>query len=69
MNETFMVRTTAIDENESSINKIQTKLTQVQLKTTLNHEQNLSNQTQQQQQQKTPIELVILPKTQDNIIV
>jgi hypothetical protein len=68
MNETFMVRTStpeiSNDDNEFSTDKLQTKLTQVQLKTTLSDEPN-----QTQRHQTPPIELVILPKTQADIVV
>jgi hypothetical protein len=71
MNETFMVRTSTPeitnDDNEFSTDKIQTKLTQVQLKTTLSDEPNQNNQTQRHQ--TPPIELVIIPKTQADIVV
>ncbi len=68
MNETFMIRTSTPeltnDDNELSTDKIQTKLTQVQLKTTLSDEQ-----IQTQRHQTSPMELVILSKTQDDIVV
>jgi len=71
MNETFMVRASTPeitnDDNEFSTDKIQTKLTQVQLKTTLSDEPNQNNQTQRHQ--TPPIELVIIPKTQADIVV
>jgi hypothetical protein len=71
MNETFMIRTStpevSNDDNEFPIDNIQTKLTQVHLKTTLSDEQNQHHQTQKHQ--TPPIELVILPKTQDDIVV
>jgi hypothetical protein len=71
MNETFMIRPSTPempnDDNEFSKEKIQTKLTQVQLKTTLSDEQNQHHHTQRHQ--TPPMELVILPKTQDDIVV
>ncbi len=71
MNETFMVQTSTPeilnDDNEFSTDKLQTKLTQVQLKTTLSDESNQNNQTQRHQ--TPPIELVIIPKTQADIVV
>jgi hypothetical protein len=71
MNETFMIQTStpevSNDDNEFPIDNIQTKLTQVHLKTTLSDEQNQHHQTQKHQ--TPPIELVILPKTQDDIVV
>jgi hypothetical protein len=71
MNETFMVRTSTPeminDDNELSTDKIQTKLTQVQLKATLSDEQNQHSQTQRHQ--TSSMELVILSKTQDDIVV
>jgi hypothetical protein len=70
MNETFMVRASTPeminDDNELSTEKIQTKLTQVQLKATLSDEQN--QQIQTQRHQTPPMELVIIPKTQDDIV-
>ncbi len=71
MNETFMVRESTPEMtnevNEISTEKIQTKLTQVQLKATLSDVQN--QQAQTQRHQTPPMELVILPKTQDDIVV
>ncbi len=71
MNETFMVRASTPemtnDDNELSTDKIQTKLTQVQLKATLSDVQN--QQIQTQRHQSPPMELVILPKTQEDIVV
>ncbi|CAF4281395.1 unnamed protein product, partial [Adineta steineri] len=70
MNETFMIRSstpeTVSDDNDITIEKVQTKLTQVQLKTTLSDEPNQHNQTQRHQ--TPPMELISLPKTQDNIV-
>jgi hypothetical protein len=57
MNETFMVHTEINDENGLSTDKIQ-----LQLKTTLNDGQCSINQT-------PPLQLVILSKNQDDIIV
>jgi hypothetical protein len=71
MNETFMVRASTPevpnDDNELSTDKIQTKLTQVQLKATLSDDQNQHIHTQRHQ--TPPMELVILPKTQEDIVV
>lgn len=70
LNETFMVRTSTPvrnnDDNNSKINKLQTKLTQVQLKTTLSNEEN--HQTNTQRTQMPSMDLVVLPKTQADII-
>ncbi|CAF1154491.1 unnamed protein product [Adineta steineri] len=70
MNETFMIRSstpeTVSDDNDMTIEKVQTKLTQVQLKTTLSDEPSQHNQTQRHQ--TPPMELISLPKTQDNIV-
>lgn len=67
MNETFMVRTSTpdilSDDQELSVEKLQTKLTQVQLKATLSDEHKRT-----QRHQTPPLELVIIPKTQDDII-
>jgi hypothetical protein len=72
MNETFMVRTTTpeifTDDSESSIDQLQTTLTQVQLKATLNHDEQQSH-VQTHRSPLTSIELVVLPKTQADIIV
>lgn len=57
MNDTFMVHTGINDENGLSTDKIQ-----LQLKTTLSEEQHSTNQT-------PSLQLVILPKTQDDIVV
>lgn len=67
MNETFMVRTSTSDiladeQSLSTIDKLQTKLTQVQLKTIVTDDNN-----QTQRHQSPPLDLVILPKTQDDI--
>jgi hypothetical protein len=71
MNETFMIRTTTPEmnneDNELSLDKIATKLTQVQLKTTFSDEQNHHVETQRHQ--TPPMKLVILPKTQADIVV
>ena len=71
LNETFMVRSSTPemnhDETLTSVEKIQTKLTQVQLKATLSNDEN-----QQQSTQRPAIpsmELVILPKAQADIVV
>lgn len=73
MNETFMVRTSTPeannDDNDLSTNKLQTKLTQVQLKTTLSDNDHSHHHNQTQRHQTPPLELVILPKTQDDIVV
>lgn len=72
MNETFMVRTSTPempnDDNELTTEKLQTKLTQVQLKATLSDVQNSSNQSTQRHQ-TPPMDLLIIPKTQADIIV
>ena len=69
MNETFMVRTSTPEmtneENEITTEKLQTKLTQVQLKTTLSDVQKSPNQ----RHQSPPMDLLILPKTQADIVV
>lgn len=72
MNETFMVRTStpepANEDNEFTTEKLQTKLTQVQLKTTLSDVQNSPNHSTQRHQ-TPPMDLVVLPKTQADIVV
>lgn len=72
MNETFMVRTstpeTVNDDSEFASEKLQTKLTQVQLKTSLSDVQNSPNQSTQRHQ-TPPMDLVVLPKTQADIVV
>lgn len=71
LNETFMIRTSTpempTDEGELSIEKIHTNLAQVQLKEKSIDEN--KQQTQTQRHQTPPMELVILPKTQDAITV
>jgi hypothetical protein len=67
MNDTFLVRTVPNDDNELSIDDIQTKLTQLQLKTTLSDDQSLKKPTPRHQ--TTPMELIILEKNQDDIVV
>jgi hypothetical protein len=57
MNDTFMVQTEINNGHILSADEIQ-----LQLKPILKNEQNSSNQTK-------PLELVILPKNQDDIVV
>ncbi|CAF0984988.1 unnamed protein product [Rotaria sp. Silwood1] len=71
MNETFMIRTSTpempTEDSELPIDKIQKNLTQVQLKTKSADEHN-QHIVQTQRHQTPPMELVILPKTQDDIM-
>ncbi len=71
MNETFMIRASTPelvnDDNELTIDKIQPKLTQVQLKTTLSNDPD--QHTRAQRHQIPPMELISLPETKDNIVV
>lgn len=72
MNETFMIRTSSpeisTDEHDLSIDKVQKSLTKVKLKTKLSDEQK-QHICQTPKQQTPPMELVILPKTQDETSV
>ena len=71
MNETFMIRSSTPektnDDNELTTEKIQTKLTQVQLKTTLSDGVNPLATTQRHQ--IPSIELISLPKARESIVV
>lgn len=73
MNETFMVRTSTPEmaneeQHEFTTEKLQTKLTQVQLKATLSDVQNSPNRSTQRHQ-TPPMDLLIIPKTQADIVV
>ncbi|CAF2521053.1 unnamed protein product [Rotaria sp. Silwood2] len=61
MNETFMVRTKVNDSNGLATDKIQ-----IQLQSKLSNEQNSTNQTSRQK--TLPLELVILPKSEHDIM-
>ncbi|CAF1196217.1 unnamed protein product [Rotaria sordida] len=61
MNDTFMVRTKIPDNNDLSTDKIQ-----LQLQSKLDNEQNTINQTQRQK--TPPFELVVLSKTEHDIM-
>ena len=71
MNETFMIRAStpekANDDDEMMTEKIQTKLTQVQLKTKLSD--GLNSHVTTQRHQTSSIELINLPKARENIVV
>ncbi|CAF1208875.1 unnamed protein product [Adineta ricciae] len=70
MNETFMIRAStpekANDDNEMTTEKIQTKLTQVQLKTILSD--GLNSHVTTQRHQISSIELNSLPKARESIV-